>query len=54
MESPVEQTTNTPAFKPKQKIDGKVLKTSIQGALIDISSPLPAFLHISRFPSQDH
>ena len=48
MESPVEQTTNTPAFKPKQKIDGKVLKTSIQGALIDISSPLPAFLHISQ------
>ncbi|MEA4811227.1 MAG: S1 RNA-binding domain-containing protein [Anaerolineaceae bacterium] len=51
MESPVEQK-NENALKPKQKYEGKVLKTSLQGALIDISNPLPAFLHISQVINQ--
>lgn len=48
MDSPVEQTNNNKPYKAKQKFEGKVLKTSLQGALIDIGSPLPAFLHISQ------
>ncbi len=47
MDSPIEQSTDL-ALKPKQKFEGKVLKTSLQGALIDINNALPAFLHISQ------
>lgn len=47
MESPIDQSTEN-ALKPKQKFTGKVLKTSLQGALIDINNALPAFLHISQ------
>lgn len=32
----------------KQRFDGKVLKTTLQGGLIDIGSKLPAFIHISQ------
>lgn len=32
----------------KQKFEGKVLKTTLQGALVDIGSKLPAFIHISQ------
>jgi len=48
MESPVEQTKNNQPFKAKQKFEGKVLKTSLQGVLVDIGSDVPAFLHISQ------
>lgn len=48
MENPIEQTKSESALAPKQKFEGKVLKTSMQGALIDINHPLPAFLHISQ------
>lgn len=48
MESPVEQTKDNQPFKAKQKFEGKVLKTSLQGVLVDIGSPVPAFLHISQ------
>ena len=48
MDAPVENKKEKPTIKPKDKFEGKVLKTSLQGALIDISYPLPAFLHISQ------
>jgi len=48
MDAPVENKKEKPSIKPKDKFEGKVLKTSLQGALIDISCPLPAFLHISQ------
>ena len=48
MEKPVETTKPEGALAPKQRIEGKVVKTSLQGALIDINHPLPAFLHISQ------
>lgn len=48
MDSPVETKPTEPGLKPKQKLQGKVLKTSLQGALVDISNPLPAFLHVSQ------
>ncbi len=49
MDNPIEQT-KTPAelVELKQKVTGKVLKTSLQGALVDIGSKLPAFIHISQ------
>ena len=48
METDVNQTNDTQPYKAKQKFEGKVLKTSLQGVLVDIGSPLPAFLHISQ------
>lgn len=49
MDNPIE-STNAPAdtIKAKQKFTAKVLKTSLQGALVDIGSSLPAFIHISQ------
>lgn len=35
-------------IQAKQKFVGKVLKTTLQGALVDIGSKLPAFIHISQ------
>ena len=48
MESDVAQNKDNQPYKAKQKFEGKVLKTSLQGVLVDIGSPLPAFLHISQ------
>lgn len=48
MDAPVENAKLESSIKPKDKFEGKVLKTSLQGALISINSPLPAFLHISQ------
>ncbi len=48
MDAPVENKKEDTTLKPKDKFEGKVLKTSLQGALIDINGPLPAFLHISQ------
>ena len=49
MDNPIETpSTNEPKLKPKQKYEGKVMKTSLQGAIVDIGENLPGFLHISR------
>jgi ribosomal protein S1 len=49
MENPIETPTTTePTLKPKQKFEGKVMKTSLQGAIIDIGESMPGFLHISQ------
>jgi len=49
MENPIEPAV-APAeeIQAKQKVAGKVLKTTLQGALVDIGSKLPAFIHISQ------
>ena len=47
MENRVE-TNNESTITAKQKFEGKVLTTSLQGALVDIGSTIPAFLHISQ------
>ena len=39
MDAPVENNKEESTIKPKDKFEGKVLKTSLQGALIDINSP---------------
>ena len=41
-------SANEPKLKPKQKYEGKVMKTSLQGAIVDIGENLPGFLHISQ------
>ena len=48
MENPVDSTTNNQTRTAKQKFEGKVLKTTLQGAIVDIGSQLPAFLHVSQ------
>ncbi len=35
-------------IKPKERYTGTVLKTTLQGALVDIGSEKPAFIHISQ------
>jgi ribosomal protein S1 len=35
------------ALEPKTKLSGKVLKTTLAGALVDIGQPLPGVIHIS-------
>ena len=48
METDTTQNNTNQPYKAKQKFEGKVLKTSLQGVLVDIGSTLPAFLHISQ------
>lgn len=46
MTTPASTPTSAPA--PKTKLSGKVVKISLQGALLDIGQPLPGVLHISQ------
>lgn len=48
MESPIDGKQTNQSIKVKDKFEGKVIRTSLQGAILDISSTLPAFLHISQ------
>ncbi|KUK69134.1 MAG: hypothetical protein XD89_0851 [Anaerolineae bacterium 49_20] len=49
MENPIEMPSiNEQKLKPKQKYEGKIMKTSLQGAIVDIGENLPGFLHISQ------
>jgi len=41
-------------IKSKMKFTGKVVKTSLAGAVIDIGSALPAVLHISQIPTDEN
>jgi ribosomal protein S1 len=36
------------ALEPKTKLSGKVLKTTLAGALVDVGQPLPGVIHISQ------
>ena len=38
----------TVALEPKTKLNGKILKTTLAGALVDIGQSLPGVLHISQ------
>jgi len=48
MDNPIENTNNDQNITTKQKFEGKVLKTTLQGAIVDIGSKIPAFLHVSQ------
>ena len=41
-------TTTPVAIELKTKLTGKVLKTTLAGALIDVGQPIPGVLHISQ------
>jgi small subunit ribosomal protein S1 len=36
------------AVEPKTKLTGKILKTTLAGALVDVGQPVPGVLHISQ------
>ncbi len=42
------ETAAETAIKPKQHFSGKVVKTTIAGAIIDIGTDLPGVIHISQ------
>lgn len=48
MDNPVDLTNNDQPLTAKQKFEGKVLRTTLQGAIVDIGSKIPAFLHVSQ------
>src|SRR5690606_34246269 len=54
MDNPVDLTNNDQNITAKQKFEGKVLKTTLQGAIVDIGSKLPAFLHVSQVVDPDN
>ena len=41
-------TTLVTALEPKTRLTGKILKTTLAGALVDVGQPLPGVLHISQ------
>ena len=40
------------ALEPKTKLSGKVLKTTLAGALVDVGQPLPGVVHISQLSKE--
>ncbi|NOY99805.1 MAG: S1 RNA-binding domain-containing protein [Chloroflexi bacterium] len=47
------ETAQASALEPKTKLTGKVVKTTIGGAIVDIGQELPGVIHISQL-SKDH
>src|SRR6266511_2480614 len=39
---------STTTLEPKTKLSGKVLKTTLAGALVDLGQPIPGVIHISQ------
>src|SRR5512133_194795 len=39
---------STATLEPKTKLSGKVLKTTLAGALVDVGQPIPGVIHISQ------
>ena len=39
---------STTTLEPKTKLSGKVLKTTLAGALVDVGQPIPGVIHISQ------
>ena len=42
------ETTPVVALEPKAQLTGKIVKTTLAGALVDVGRPLPGVLHISQ------
>ncbi len=42
------ESTPVTALEPKAQLIGKVVKTTLAGALVDVGQPLPGVLHISQ------
>lgn len=41
------------ALEPKTKLSGKILKTTLAGALVDVGQPLPGVIHISQLSQNE-
>jgi ribosomal protein S1 len=41
-----------PTLEPKTKLSGKVLKTTLAGALVDVGQSLPGVIHISQLSTE--
>jgi ribosomal protein S1 len=41
-------TASTTALAPKTKLSGKILKTTLAGALVDVGQSIPGVIHISQ------
>ncbi len=39
---------STPTLEPKTKLSGKILKTTLAGALVDVGQSIPGVIHISQ------
>lgn len=48
MENPVVSESTATELKPKKKFVGKVLRTSLAGAVVDIGVGKPAVIHVSQ------
>lgn len=53
MTTQVMMTAQASALEPKTKLTGKVVKTTLAGALVDIGQDLPGVIHISQL-RKDH
>lgn len=42
------ESTDSIALEPKTRLTGKIVKTTLAGALVDVGQPLPGVLHISQ------
>src|SRR5687767_11943454 len=43
-----EDIASVTALEPKTKLSGKILKTTLAGALVDVGQPIPGVIHISQ------
>jgi small subunit ribosomal protein S1 len=41
------------ALEPKTKLNGKILKTTLAGALVDVGQPIPGVIHISQLSQNE-
>ena len=39
-------------LEPKTRLTGKITKTTLAGALVDVGQPLPGVLHISQLQKE--
>jgi len=44
--------TPVTALEPKTQLTGKIIKTTLAGALVDVGQPLPGVLHISQLQKE--
>ena len=42
------ETAPVSALEPKTKLSGKIIKTTLAGALVDVGNALPGVIHISQ------
>ncbi len=46
------ESTPVVALEPKARLTGKIIKTTLAGALVDVGQPLPGVLHISQIQKE--